>query len=353
MNILIVKLSAIGDVIHTLPALNAIRAHYPDAHITWVVEEAAADLVRGHRALNRVLVSGRKRWIKALKTPSRWLALREILTFFQELRDTRYDVVLDFQALLKSAMLIALVRGKRKIGFDKGMQHMEHSYVFLNERIGPVDMEVHALLRNMMMLKSIGINSGTVAYDLPIQPEHRIAAENLIYGDCREASKPVVAVNPVAKWDTKLWSNRSFARMADILVDQYEAHVVFTGSADDHDTIGQIRSMMTHRAVNLAGRTSLMELAAVYEKADVVVSTDTGPMHLAAAAGTPVVALFGPTAPWRTGPYGDGHRVLRADVSCSPCFRRLCPSMQCMKCIGVRQVVGAVAQLLNPDGVKP
>nr|MBC8363201.1 lipopolysaccharide heptosyltransferase I [Candidatus Desulfatibia profunda] len=157
MNILIVKLSAIGDVIHTLPALNAIRKVYPSARITWLVEEAASDLLEGHQALDRVLISKRKRWLKELQGPARLNAVKEACAFLKELRDTRYDLILDFQALLKSGILIALARGKRKIGFGKGLEHMEYSYLFLNERVPAVDMEHHALLRGMMLLNALGI----------------------------------------------------------------------------------------------------------------------------------------------------------------------------------------------------
>ena len=142
-----------------LPALNAIRAHYPRAHITWLVETAAAGLVVGHRALDRVIVSHRKRWIRELKGPHWRKALSEIRDFWRELRDTDYDIIIDFQSLLKSALLVRLARGKRKIGFDKGMQHQEHSYLLLNERIPPVDMEVHALTRGLMLLNAIGIDT--------------------------------------------------------------------------------------------------------------------------------------------------------------------------------------------------
>ena len=152
MKILIIKMSAIGDVIHTLPALNALRQHFPEANITWLVEEAAADLVVGHPALDRVIVSCRKRWAKALLAGPRKEALKAAGAFLRALRDTRYDVILDFQALLKSGVMVALARGGRKIGFDRGMAHMEHSYLLLNERIPPVSMEIHALVRNLMML---------------------------------------------------------------------------------------------------------------------------------------------------------------------------------------------------------
>ncbi len=123
LNILIVKLSAIGDVIHTLPALNALRKHYPLARITWLVEEAAAGLIEGHPALDRVLVSRRKRWLSGLMGPDRVRHIGAIIHFLKELRDTRYDLILDFQASLKGGLLIALTRGGRKIGFGQGLEH--------------------------------------------------------------------------------------------------------------------------------------------------------------------------------------------------------------------------------------
>jgi 3-deoxy-D-manno-octulosonic-acid transferase/heptosyltransferase-1 len=341
VNILIVKLSAIGDVIHTLPALNAIRSHYPDAHITWLVEENAAPLVEGHEALDRVLVSRRKRWLKELRSSSLLDTIREIYGFIKALRDTRYDMILDFQALLKSGILIALARGDRKIGFGKGLEHMEHSYLFLNERIPAVDMEIHALSRGMMLVDAVGISSTEVEYKLPVSDHDREKIDNLMRRYGLADIEPLIAINPVAKWETKLWPNQKFARLADGLIDTYDAKILFTGGAGDRQTIQNIMSAMNGRAVNLAGDTTLNMLAALYEKMDVVVSTDTGPMHMAAAVGTPVVALFGPTAPWRTGPYGPAHQAIRAGSDCSPCFKRRCETMECMKLISVEQVLDA------------
>ncbi|MEA3414642.1 MAG: lipopolysaccharide heptosyltransferase II [Thermodesulfobacteriota bacterium] len=341
MNILIVKLSAIGDVIHTLPALNAIRKQYPDAHITWLVEEAAYSVIKGHKALDRIIVSKRKTWLKGLAGSSCVKNFREVCSFVKHLRDTRYDIILDFQALLKSGVLIGLASGGRKIGFDKGMQHQEYSYIFLNERIKPVDMEVHALIRGMMLLEPLGIQSREVVFNVPVSDQDRNAANDLLMHCGIKTSELLVAINPMAKWETKLWDNLKFANLADRLVKQANADVFFTGAQEDSETIEDIISNMKAMAANLSGKTDLKTLAALYEKTSIVVSTDTGPMHLAAAVGTPVVALFGPTAPWRTGPFGEGHKIIRADIECSPCFKRQCNTIDCMKQITVEQVFDA------------
>lgn len=356
MNILIIKLSAIGDVIHTLPALNAIRDHFTDAHITWVVEEAAAPLVQGHRALDRVLISKRKRWIGGLRGPNRRRCLLEMVRFIRALRDTRYDLVFDFQQLLKSGVLAGLARGGRKIGFGKGMQHMEKSYLFLNRTVPAVSMEHHALKRYLMLVEAAGIPVRKIAYDLPVAEDDRKAVSALLNRSEPANSKPdtdgdsdtpFVALNPMAQWESKLWRNDRFADLADRLIHGYGVRVVFTGGPEDASMIADIQSRMDGVALNLAGRTSLKQLAALYERARCVITTDTGPMHLAAAVGTPVVALFGPTAPWRTGPFGAGHRIVRLGPACSPCFKRRCPRPHriCLEKVTVSDVLKELDRL--------
>jgi heptosyltransferase-1 len=148
----------------------------------------------------------------------------------------------------------------------------------------------------------------------------------------------LVVINPVARWRTKLWSERNFAELADRVIREKNAVIIFTGSSDDRAVIGRIVSMMKRKAENWAGETNLKELAALASLSTVFITTDTGPMHLAAAAGAKVLALFGPTAPWRTGPYGESHVVVRKGLECSPCFQRKCDDIQCMEAITVEEV---------------
>ncbi|MDL1967143.1 MAG: lipopolysaccharide heptosyltransferase II [Deltaproteobacteria bacterium] len=347
IKILVVKLSAIGDVIHTMPSLNAIRKHYPDAHITWLIEEAASSLVVGHEALDRVIISKRKQWVKEILNPSCLNNIKKVYRFVKELRDTEYDLIIDFQGLLKSAVLIALARGKRKTGFDKGMEHMEHSYIFLNERILPVNMDNHALLRSLMLINALGIKSKEIEYKIPVSNYTRNITDKLLERHGIKNPGILAAINPVAKWKTKLWDNRKFALLADKLIEKYNASLIFTGSQSDRSTIDKIMSCMSQSAVNLTGETTLKNLAALYKKTKFLISTDTGPMHMAAAVGTPVIALFGPTAPCRTGPFGSEHKILRSGLDCSPCFKRQCSTIDCMKQISVEQVMDAVDSILS------
>jgi len=346
LNILIVKLSAIGDVIHTMPALVALRRHYPQAHISWLVEEAGAELLRGHEALDRVIVWRRRQFqadFKRLRWLSAWRVFGDALT---EVRDRRYDMVIDFQALMKSAMWVVLAKGERKVGFGRGMQHAEGSYLVLNERIPPVSMEVHALERGLILLEKIGVPRGELDYRFPHDAEAESEVEEFLTAAGLSRQAPLVVIHPMARWRTKLWYNDRFAALADALLEQ-GAVPVFSGGPEDVRDIDEIAGQMKAPCLRFDGRGGLRHLAALCRRAAVMVSTDTGPMHLAAAVGTPVVALFGPTAPNRTGPYGRGHEVVRTAVPCSPCFKRRCEStvveeFGCMKRIEVAQVLGAV-----------
>ena len=156
-----------------------------------------------------------------------------------------------------------------------------------------------------------------------------------------------IAINPVAQWETKLWMPDRFAALADRLIGDHGARIFFTGGAADGSMVDRIIRKMRHHASNLAGATSLIELAALYRRMAMVISTDTGPMHIAAAVNTPVIALFGPTAEWRTGPYGEHHQVVAPDLDCRPCFKRQCSHCTCMQSISVEDVMQKVHAILS------
>lgn len=346
VNLLVVKLSAIGDVTHTLPALTTIRRHQPDARITWLVEDAAHDIIRGHAALDRILVWRRREWTRLTRS-LRWIAaLRLLAVFLRGLRDTHYDLIIDFQALLKSAVWIALARGRRKAGYGPGLRHDERSYLFLNERVPVSDPNAHAVERNLRLLEGLGFPRLPLRYDFPISREDEAEATQLLRETGVGGDAPFVALSAMTRWPTKNWTPEGFAAVADGLTAE-GVPCVFTGAAADHDGLDAIVRAMRTPPRRLDGRSSLKTLAAVYRRARVVLSTDTGPMHIAVAVGTPVVALFGPTSPGYTGPHGGGHAVLRAGLDCSPCYRKVCETRQyemhaCMRRIQPGEVIAAV-----------
>jgi 3-deoxy-D-manno-octulosonic-acid transferase/heptosyltransferase-1 len=345
--ILIVKLSAIGDVVHSLPFLEVLSANFPGARIDWLVEEEALPVIQGHPALNRVIVSRRKSWKKDLRRargiPS---VLKDVSALWRELRGCEYDWVIDLQGLLKSGILTGISKGKRKIGMDGAR---EGGGFFWNEPPVPVDYSQHAIDRYFQVADYLRCR--------PVPWEGRIPYSNAdvenvdaLLAKGPKPLQPVVAFNPMARWKTKLWKPFRFSELADRVAAELRASVVFTGSEKDRPVIQEIAGQMEAEPLNLAGKTTLKELACLYSRCRVLVTTDTGPMHIGAAMGCRVVALFGPTAPFRTGPYGEGHRVVRTEVDCSPCFKRACNEVICMTEITVDQVFQAVQDVLEEQG---
>jgi heptosyltransferase-1 len=338
VNILIVKLSAIGDVIHTLPALAALRKIYPGAHITWVVEEASSDLVMDHPYLDHVIVSHRKQWMDDLRHGRIGAPFRDMNAFMRDLRSRPYDLVIDFHGLFKSAVIVFLSAGTRKLGYDS-MQEL--SGLFLNEKI-PEDMNKHAVDRYLDFPRYLGADVGEAGFLIPISEANRGRVEELLRANAIDSNDPFVAVNPVALWNTKLWQDEKFARLCDRITEELSFRIVLTGS--NREDLARIQSLMKSSSINLGGKTTLRDLAYLYRRSSLLITTDSGPMHIAAAMGTPVVALFGPTDPTRTGPYGKGHMVIRKALSCSPCFLKECNSMQCMHDITVEEVFQSVKE---------
>lgn len=346
VRILIVKLSAIGDVVHTLPALTTLRRHRPDAAIDWLAEEAGAEILEGHPALTRRLLLPRRAW-RGIRREQGWgAAAKAWFRFAREFRRERYDLVIDFQGLAKSAVWVGLARAARKVGFGRGTFRNEGAWLVLDERIPAGSPDRHALDRGLDLLEAIGFARLPLRYDLVPDPATALQAEQLLVEAGVDPSRPFVAINPVTRWPTKDWEATRFAAVADGL-HRAGLQVVLTGGAGDRLEVDAILAGMARPAGRLEGRTTLRSLAAVLQRAWAVLSTDTGPMHLAVAVGTPVVALFGPTAPWRTGPYGPGNRVLRVGLDCSPCFEKRCQtrryeSRACMLRLDPSTVVDAV-----------
>lgn len=342
-SILIIKLSAIGDVVHALPLLEILRVNFPDARIDWLVEEEASQIIDGHRGLDNIIISNRKSWQKRFFTGGGASAvIKEIIQFLREIRLVEYDLVIDLQGLLKSGILTGLSKGKRKIGSTGGR---EGSALFLTERPFPVDYNQHALDRYLKAGEYLKCTKDSWRGDIPVHDSDKRSIDKLIHEN-GTGGKRLVAINPMARWKTKLWESDRFAVLADKMQKELSCRIIFTGGSRDRSSLDKIISKMDEAPVNLAGHTSLKELAYLYYRCRLLISTDTGPMHVAAAMDCPVVALFGPTAPWRTGPYGEGHRVIRGEAECSPCFKKRCDHMTCMRNITVDRVFESVKQML-------
>jgi lipopolysaccharide heptosyltransferase I len=315
-------MSALGDVVMTLPALAALKASYPSAALDWLVEPAAAGLLAGHPALNRVLVSPRPA-LKKLASAGRLISANRLFNEFRrELRQTDYDVVLDLQGLLKSGLMVGLARGRRKIGFARAR---EGSHWFLNEKMPPYDPERHAVRRYLDAAAYLGAEAPEPGRPYYQPPEHARRSAEALLGQA--AGSDLALLNPGAKWATKRWPLAHWQVLARRLAREKGWKLAVTGGPEDAAEAEAIAGAAgpPGTALNLCGRTSLPELAAIMARARLVVTADTGPLHLAAAVGAGGLALFGPTRPQRTGPWGGDFEILQPPRPCLGCLRKKCP----------------------------
>jgi lipopolysaccharide heptosyltransferase I len=329
--ILIVRLSAIGDTIHTMPVLCALRDQLPNAFLGWVVERRSSELLRDHPALDELIV-----------LPRRWfLSPRVVWDLRRRLKKLRFDVAVDVQGLTKSAVTAWLSGARRRIGMA-GIDGRELSPWLNNERVEP--RAAHIVDRNLELLRPLGIEAPMVRFGLPRLPLVDDRAEQIIAD--AHLGNGFAVINPGAGWSSKLWPPERFAALARHLGhNRGLASIVVSGGAEEHAWARAIVAGSEDHA-RLAPATSLVELAALVRRARLFIASDTGPLHVAAAVGTPCVGLFGPMPADRNGPYGSAHAtVQRMQLSGSSRSRRNA-GPESMLAIKVEDVARACDQIL-------
>ncbi len=328
--ILIVRLSAIGDVLHSLPVLCALREALPGAHLAWAVEGRAAELLAGHPALDE-LVELPRRW---LKRPGTVLDLRRRI-------GGRFDVTIDVQGLLKSAVAARLSGAPLRIGLARPAGR-ELSPWLNNRLVAPT--ATHVVERNLELLAPLGIRPASARFELPERAEDGATARQILAG--LFGGRTVAILNPGAGWPSKLWPADRFAAVARHLDSRHglATLVVWAGSAE--------RALADEIAASSAGgaqaapATTLCELAALARRARLFVSSDTGPLHLAAAVGTPSIGLFGPMPAERNGPYGAGHIWLQNVCLSGSSRQRRGANNDSMRAISAGEVTTACDEIL-------
>lgn len=347
--ILMVRLSAIGDVVNTLPSLTALRRCLPSAYIAWLVEDKAASVLEGHPLLDEVFVFERKRLARSLKTPSGWSqAVSQILGLQRRLRRARFDLLLDFHGNLKSGLLGCLADAAVRVGFDR-KNSREGNFLFNDHHVSLPWQRIHRVEKHLALLRALGVRTTEASVALNVPPSGREFAS--AYLRCiGHGSGPLVILHPGASafGAHKRWPLEHYAELADRLVRQASARVVVTHGPGELDLVCSIARQCASE-VTLPETPSLQHLIGLIEKASVFVSADTGPMHLAAALKVPVVALFGPKDPVIYGPYGTASRILMAEVDCRPCGGRTCDDPVCMRSISPGRVFDAVLDLLASE----
>lgn len=324
MRILVVKLSSFGDILHVLPTVHALRLQ-TNASIDWVVHPEFASLVKCFADVDRVLTFPRHNLMRDLKQSVR------------EIRETEYDIAVDLHGLFKSGMVMHFARARRKIAPSYAR---ELSWLFCGERAGKMNRTRHAAEQAMDTLDYLGLqrpdDGGAVASFKP-------ADVSLPPG------KVHIAFAPVSRWVTKNWPAAKFAELAKILSAQVkDLSIVVVGGKADFAVGKEIAGAAPGYVTNLCGKTSISESLALLGKCDLLIANDTGPVHMAAAAGTKCLVLFGPTRPDWTGPYGTGHQVMMLDLPCQPCLKRKCRrgDLACLNGISPSDVASRAMSML-------
>ncbi len=334
--VLIIKPSSLGDVVHALPVLAALRAARPDAHIAWLVSNSFAPLLEGHPMLDEVIRFDRARYGRMLRSPR---ILADFLRFVRRIRREDFDLVIDLQGLARSGFLAGASGARVRVGFANAR---EGAWMFYNRRVRcPADV-AHAVDRNLCVARAIGLNVGPPQFPLGLRDEELAAARERLAAAAGEPLESFTAVCPGARWRTKLWRSERLAALIDRMHELGMPRCVLLGSSADRDLTGEIIADCRSEPVDLVGGTTLRELVALLSLADRVICHDSGPMHIAAALGKPITAIFGPTDPSRVGPYGGRAKVVSTEIECSPCGRRTCWHHSCMNRLEVSEVLRVV-----------
>jgi lipopolysaccharide heptosyltransferase I len=337
--ILIIKPSAIGDIVHSLPILPLLRRKWPQAQITWMVGPACVDLVRRHPLIDQIMVFRRTplpkdRPAQATNgngdhSPAWWS---------RDLRRRRFDMVIDLQGLLRSAYFTWRTGAPLRVG---PADAREFAWLLYNRRVHSGLRDQHAVERNLTIAEAIGLGRGPVEFPFAVDDADRAFIADLIPPGIRYA-----ALIPGTNWATKRWPSEHFAELVEPLRRRFGLKSVLCGGPQDAALASQIPVDR-----NLVGQTSLRQTVALLERADLVVANDSGPMHIAAALGRPLVCLYGPTDPHLTGPWNREDAVLRLDIPCSPCFSRKCSHQSCLRWITAEPVLRlAELQLRRLEG---
>ena len=349
--ILIVRLSAIGDVVHVLPAMRALRASLPDAYIGWLVEDRVKDLIMGHPDLDEVVYFPRKKWTQGILRPSTFFkTIRDVIRFFRLLRGWKYDIAIDFQGNLKSGVLTFLSGAPRRIGFGRG-HCKELNHLFTNCHVYPDNCKLHKIDKDLALLKPLNIPRDCREVDIPISSSDREYISNFFNKNNCD-TEPIVVIHPcVSEFGSyKRWAEENYARLGDMLVSEWDANVVFTWHGSEYDTVKKIVSLMTRNGIVSCETRSIKQLVELIRMANLFIGGDTGPMQIASILGTPVVAIFGPKDPAIYGPRPTNSVVVRKDVPCSPCEKRTCERPICMELIKPEDVFEAANFFLKKEG---
>jgi len=358
--ILLIRLSALGDIIQTLPILPLIRKAQPDAHIGWAIDSDFVASIQGHRDIDQIHPFQRKKWSKSLSRPSEWgKTLNELDHFFKEIQSVGYDVALDVQGLFKTGLLTYLSGAKHRVGFAHKREgcgiFYQHAYLNRKQYHHPHLLHVDHMA---LLTRTIGAKEEPHTVDLPPVSAAVEQKVTKLLTDKFLNDKSIVVIAPGTQWESKLWREKNWIELVKNLIDRSAFNIVFVGAPGDKELVGRIVSQLppSERILNLAGQTNIPELYALCGQVQALVACDSAPLHIAGAAHVPhVFGIFGPTAKARTAPIGSPNTVIFSsedELNCQPCHKRVCPlgTGECLERVTPQAISNALIDTVPQSG---
>ncbi len=341
LKILILKPSSLGDIVQALPVLRLLKLHRPDSEIYWWIDSRLAPLLEGDPDLAGIVHFERRRWTSPLYWP-------EVVRSIQRMRAQAFDWVIDLQCLARSGLFAWLANGKFTIGLD---EPREGARGFYDTIVPRASYHTHAVDWYLSVLPRLGVPAHS---NFTWLPERKAVAE-AVREKWPTANSQWVILQPGARWLNKRWPAENFAALVRQLAATHpELRFAVLGGADDQKLGEIIRWAEPNRCLDLTGKLSLPEMVEWIRLGTVMVSNDTGPMHAAAALKKPLVAIFGPTEPRRTGPYSQLASVIQTNLPCVPCMKSVChyrEPLACLHTIPVSRVAARVEEQLRRTGL--
>jgi len=342
--ILVIRIDGLGDVVMSTPAFKGIREIFSNAHITLLTATWSKELVEVMPTFDELIYFDAPWIVKKQKGK-----LINLFKIVKKLRIEKFDLAIDLRGDFRNNILMYFCNRKNRIGFNiTGCDFLLNHVV----PIGENHHLVNASLSLINYLKPKNIKEYTL--NLWTTKEDRDFIDHFLRENginSNKVSNIIVIIHPGARWYGRRWKAERYAQIADSLIEKYDARVILGGSSSDFELIRDIASLMKHIPIEAAGKTSLRQFLALLEKSDLFIGLDSGPMHMATAMGTKVVALFGPARPEAVGPWGNGHIVIthQKDFACSPCAQTVCkrPYDSCMQAITVEEVWAAVQEQIG------
>lgn len=338
-DILVIRTAYIGDVIMTLPMLKPLKQRFPDAKISFLTANRAADVLRNNPYVDEIITYDPFWFYPSGK--------KEYFGFIKDFRKTRFDLAIEARGDIRDILfLLWPLKARFKVSYDVG-----GGGYLLTHRV-PYRGLQHKVLYHLDIARYLGCDiADDIEWGMYLTSDEKKRAGEILAQQGIDFSKPLIALHPGARKELKCWSAEGYARAADFIISEMNGTVLLTGAPNEAELVKRVAGMMKHKPVILAGKTSLRELAGIISQCSLFICNDSSPMHIAAAMKTPTVAVFGPSKSIETAPYGEGHIVVEKDFPCRyACDEDVChfkSHHQCMKDIYVDDAIVAVKKIMN------